>query len=640
MWDEYRWIVVVGAFLAVFTAYGIGANDLANAFGSSVGSKALTVKQAVVIAAVFEFLGAFLLGSHVTDTVRGKIAKIEFFYDAPEIYMYGMLCVIAATGLWLLIATYFELPVSTTHSAIGGVVGFTLASRGGEAVVWAERSDDFPFFKGIGAIVFSWVFSPVACAILAGFFFFTTRFFVLKHENSYERSFWAFPVLVTVAVFVNVFFILNKGAKSIDSIKNMDISEAAWISVVVAVGCGIVAILLAKFVLKRLVERDLAARAAAIEAAKAAKAEGKPEAEEDAEDKPRSRMQSLFKAVSRGVDQDLHAVVDEDDNVGGVHSSTVVYDNKTEESFKYLQVFTAICDSFAHGANDVANSVGPFAGLYVVYKLERLEKKTEAIKNDMYWILALGGIGIVLGLATYGYVIMRAIGVKLTKITPSRGFAIELGSALVVALGSRYGIPLSTTHCQVGATIGVGMLEGIKGVNWMIVPKIVIGWVITLIVAGFTTALLFSQAAYAPSMFGVRDVNHYRLYITNYAEDFSVRAEALATTTASCGASSSTDADGNTTWTFTDAQCKAIYDGAVEAKALAQRYVDFQATQHQSPDDLGRLLCRVNNVLEAIYARFGSGNFATSTYGTTPTGIGARVFDTSSNNAFCAAAGL
>ncbi|CAG9467864.1 unnamed protein product [Pedinophyceae sp. YPF-701] len=637
MWDEYRWIVVVGSFLAVFTAYGIGANDVANSFGSSVGSKALTIKQAVLIAAVFEFLGAFLLGSHVTGTVRKSIAKIEDFYDIPELYMYGMLCVIAATGLWLLLATYFELPVSTTHSAVGGVVGFALTARGGDSVVWAASADEFPYFKGVGAIVFSWAFSPVCSGGVAAVFFWLARFFVLKHENSYERSFWAFPVMVFVGVFVNAFFIINKGAKSIKAIKNMTTDTAAWISVVVAVGAFIFAVILAKFYLKKIVERDLQRKEEA-EAARIAK-EKEPKTEEP-EAAPLSKKESFFKSLSRGLNEDVHGVIEEQEDVNAVHEFTVQYDHKTEESFKYLQVFTAICDSFAHGANDVANSIGPFAGIYLVYKIERLESKTGAIEDDMYWILALGGIGIVLGLSTYGYIIIRAIGVKMTKITPSRGFAIELGSAFIVALGSRYGIPLSTTHCQVGATIGVGLLEGVKGVNWMILPKIIFGWVITLIVAGFTTSLFFAQGAFAPSIYGVRDVNHYRNYISSYAIDFGTRAETLVTTTDAnnCGATSTQDADGNTTWSFTNAACQSIYDQAVEIVRLGNLYIPSKQTQRLSPDDPARLLCRINNLDEAITARYASAKMGESTYGT----VAAEhtVFDTDSNAAFCTAAGL
>ena len=235
-----------------------------------------------------------------------------------------------------------------------------------------------------------------------------------------------------------------------------------------------------------------------------------------------SKIKSLFRTVTQGLQEDVHDVVGEDDHVGEVHYSAENFDARTEESFKYLQVFTAMCDSFSHGANDVANAVGPLAGMYQVYRFSELTSKTDAdMVNDMYWILAIGGGGIVLGLSTLGYVMMRAIGVKLTKITPSRGFAIELGSAIIIVIGSKLGLPLSTTHCQVGATIGVGLLEDAKGVNWSIVPKIVIGWIITLVVVGFSVALFFALGAYTPSSYGVRDVNEYRKKINDFIEKLS-----------------------------------------------------------------------------------------------------------------------
>lgn len=192
----------------------------------------------------------------------------------------------------------------------------------------------------------------------------------------------------------------------------------------------------------------------------------------------------------------IHDAIDEGDVVASVHENQEKFDVKTEEAFKYLQIFTAICDSFSHGANDVANSVGPFAAILTTYEMGRLNKKNDVPK----WVLAFGGAGIVVGLGTYGYNIMRAIGVKLVAVTPSRGFAIELGAAIVIAIGSYLGLPLSTTHCQVGAEIGVGALEGHLGVNWKFMAKIFTGWVFTLIIVGATSATMFAFGVFGPSI--------------------------------------------------------------------------------------------------------------------------------------------
>ncbi|CBJ33891.1 high affinity phosphate transporter [Ectocarpus siliculosus] len=144
--DQFLWILIVAAFGAFFAAFGIGANDVANAFATSVGAKALTIKQAVVLAGVFEFLGAVFLGSHVTKTIRKGIADIECFQDNPGILMYGNMCVVYTTGIWLLLASFFELPVSTTHSTIGGIVGMAMTYRGAGCVVWYEKNELFPYF--------------------------------------------------------------------------------------------------------------------------------------------------------------------------------------------------------------------------------------------------------------------------------------------------------------------------------------------------------------------------------------------------------------------------------------------------------------------------------------------------------------
>lgn len=182
------------------------------------------------------------------------------------------------------------------------------------------------------------------------------------------------------------------------------------------------------------------------------------------------------------------------DDVIEMLSKAEKHDDRAELGFSYLQVFSACFDAFAHGANDVANSIGPMAAVYAIWESGEVEKK-----NEMpLWILGLGGVGIVAGLLLYGYNIMQAIGMELTKLSASRGFSIELGAALVVLTGSRFEIPLSTTHCQVGATVGVGMTEGVGNVNWKLFAKIVAGWILTLIVASVLTAAVFSYAVYSP----------------------------------------------------------------------------------------------------------------------------------------------
>merc|ERR1712023_155079 len=217
----------------------------------------------------------------------------------------------------------------------------------------------------------------------------------------------------------------------------------------------------------------------------------------DDERSRRSLVSPIWDALSHSMKVDPHASIGTDSKVTAIHDNAEKFDPKAEAVFRYIQIFTAICDSFAHGANDVANAMGPFMAIYVIYHQGEVGKSADA-GDDAYWILALGGLGIGIGLLTYGYKIMRAIGVKLAVVTPSRGFAIELGAAIVIIMGSYLGLPLSTTHCQVGATTGVALLEGKKGVNTWVLFKTVVGWFITLVVVGTSTGLLVAQGIYAP----------------------------------------------------------------------------------------------------------------------------------------------
>lgn len=514
MWDDYVWIVVVGSFLAFFTAFGIGANDVANAFATSVGAKAITIPQAVIIAGIFEFAGAVLLGSQVTDTVRKKIADREEFEDDPEVLMYGMLCVLAATGIWLTLASFLELPVSTTHSVIGGIIGMALAAKGNDAVVWYKFDDDksaLKKFSGVAPVIASWVISPFLSGCFAVILFGSVRTLILRKEDSERRAYLFFPLLVGLTVTINLYFIIYKGfSRKIEhhgrKRKLKDIL-GDWAHFVTW-GAGILsALIVAVVVVPRLKVKVAQTKAHRLNSEKAAE-EGTlgKEGSKEVELEPVSQEGGFMKRIADRINShDVHAVIAEDNTVNTIHETTEKFDIDTEEVFKYLQVFTATCDSFAHGANDVANSIGPFAAIFMIYRKESSNSKATVPE----WILVLGGAGIVLGLATYGYNIIRAIGVKLIKVTASRGFAIELGAAIVIIIGSQYGIPLSTTHCQVGATVGVGLLEGTSGVNLMLLGKVVGGWIITLVVVGFTAAGFFAQGAYAPSIPNLRTMNRY-----------------------------------------------------------------------------------------------------------------------------------
>lgn len=208
---EYEWIVVAGAVTAFIAAFGIGANDVANAFATSVGSKAITIRQACFLAVVFEVSGAVLLGSHVTRTIRKGIADADCFAGQPEVLMFGSLCVIISVACWLLLASYLEMPVSTTHSCVGGMIGMTVVAHGPGCVVWYESATAFPYVKGVGAIVLSWFLSPLLSSAAAAALYTTVRAAVLRAPDSFERAFRVYPLLVGFTVAINAFFMIYKG---------------------------------------------------------------------------------------------------------------------------------------------------------------------------------------------------------------------------------------------------------------------------------------------------------------------------------------------------------------------------------------------------------------------------------------------
>ena len=321
---------------------------------------------------------------------------------------------------------------------------------------------------------------------------------MLRLKDSFKFCIYIFPIIVGCTVTLNTFYIVYKGAKGI-GLNEIPLEIACAWSFGLGSGSALLTIPIFKYYLQPFIENKL----------------NELQSEKIIENNDNFIIGNI-ELINNDNNQDdnnenhdnldnyFDSILNNDNKVLNIHENAEIFDEKTEEIFKTLQVFTAICDSFSHGANDVANAIGPYAAIYMIYKDNELKKKND-LDSDAYWILAMGGIGISLGLAIYGNNIIQAIGIKLCKITPSRGISIELASALTIITGSRLEIPLSTTHCQVGATIGVGLLEDIKnfsGINPNIFFKTLFGWIATLIFVSVSTGLLVSQGAYAPQTTG------------------------------------------------------------------------------------------------------------------------------------------
>lgn len=448
----YTWILVTGALNSFIDACGIGANDLANSFGTTYGSKVLTVPQIIILASIFEFTGAMVLGSPVTNTLAGSISNVAFFKSQPYVLMYGMLCALAGSSTWLYAATYLGLPVSTTHSIVGGIMGFSLVYKGVEGVVWLKSIPDFPYVAGFVPIVISWISSPIITAVISAGIYSTIRYWIIKSEHAMKRSVNFLPLVVFFTFWIEFFFILSKGAGSRIT---WDIGTTVWVSYCIAFVSSILSIGLIPILEKKIANYVV------------------PE------------LQIQRKDSILPINEKVEEHVDE------------VYDPRIEYSFSYLQIFTSICTSFAHGANDVSNAVGPLAAIWHIYQTGAVSSKIDVPP----WILVIGGSGIVVGLATYGVKIMEVIGKNITYISPSRGFAAELATALVVSFASKYGFPISSTQCITGAVVGISLCDKkLKDLNWKIMAKIFVSWIFTIIVTGSISAGIFAQGVYSPNM--------------------------------------------------------------------------------------------------------------------------------------------
>lgn len=408
--------MIMALIFGFYMTWGIGANDVANAMGTSVGSGAITVTTAILIAGVFEFTGAVVAGGNVTKTIRKGIIDPTPLVNSPEILIYGMLASLLAAGVWLAVASNRGWPVSTTHSIIGALVGFALASIGMEAVQWQK----------IGQIVASWVISPVLGGTLAFLIMTSIRTLILNTDHPVESAKRWSPIYLFLLGFVISLITLFKGLKHL----NIDLSVP--FSLLIATVFGTLVSIAGWFLISRV-------------------------------------------KIAASADRDYHFA-------------------NVEKIFAPMMIFSACAMAFAHGSNDVANGVGPIAA---VVGIVQSGGEVMLTSPTPIWILLVGGTGIVIGLATYGYKVMRTIGTRITELTPTRGFAAELAAASIVVLASRTGMPVSTTHIAVGAVVGVGFARGIGALDLRVIRNVVMSWVITLPVGGVLSALFF---------FGLRSV--------------------------------------------------------------------------------------------------------------------------------------
>ncbi|MFV1973155.1 MAG: inorganic phosphate transporter [Thiohalobacterales bacterium] len=402
--------IVLAVIFGLYMTWGIGANDVANAMGTSVGSGAITVKQAILIAAIFEFAGAFIAGGNVTRTIRKGIIDPSSMTANPEILVLGMLAALLAAGVWLMIASSRGWPVSTTHSIIGAVIGFTIAGIGVDAVQWGK----------VAQIVASWLVSPLLGGTIAFLLMISIRRLILNTDDPFQNAKRWGPGYIFLVGFIISLVTLFKGLKHLDF--ELSVGMSFMTALLFGLGTAVIGWLLINRV-----------------------------------------------TIDAEADRDFHFA-------------------SVEKVFTPMMIFTACAMAFAHGSNDVANGIGPLAAVVSI-----VQSGGEVTQDSSLplWILVMGGVGIVVGLATMGYRVMKTIGSHITELTPSRGYCATLAAAATVVLASRTGLPVSTTHIAVGAVIGVGLARGIGAIDLRVIGNIIISWVVTLPVGAALAALFF-----------------------------------------------------------------------------------------------------------------------------------------------------
>lgn len=393
-------ILSLATVFGLFMAWGIGANDVANAMATSIGSKALNMRRALVIAAVFEFAGAVLAGGEVTATIRKGIIDSSYFTLQPEVLVYGMLAALLAAGTWLLLASRQGWPVSTTHSIVGAIIGFTVAAVGFDAVKWDK----------VSVIAASWIVSPLFSAAVAYAIYQSIVKFILERPDPLASARLLSPIYIFLTVFLIALMTILKGLKHVDAGLSLSTTQTYG----TALALGVVVALVGRYFITH-------------------------------------------------IDFDEH-----DNREFGFYT--------VEHVFSILMIVTACSMAFAHGSNDVANAVGPVAAVISI-------AHTGAVGQQAVmpvWVLLIGGLGIVVGLATYGRHVITMVGSRITPLTPSRGFAAGIAASCTIVFASSTGMPVSTTHAVVGAVLGVGLVQGVKAIDSGAIYRIFVSWLITI----------------------------------------------------------------------------------------------------------------------------------------------------------------
>lgn len=454
--------------IGFYMAWNIGANDVSNAMGTSVGSGALTLRRAVILAAILEFSGAYFVGSNVSETMQHGLIDTTLFVTQPLILILGMCGALLGTGMWLQIASYFGWPVSTTHAIVGAIIGFGWAIGGMEAVKWSEFS----------AIVASWVISPLLAGAVSFFIFNILQKKILFALDPFEATKKTLPFLVFIVLFTFTLSLIFNGLKNLHL--TITFPEALGLALIAGLLGAVVAYLLVK---RRIPLNELNAPSPSRH----------PPQTVISLEKAMKHLQRVHVASFDETHSKVGKLLNEVQELSQSLKKETSFVERTseyrsvEKMFVFLQILSACFVAFAHGSNDVANAIGPVSAVLDIIDLG-VVSTTSPVPT---WLLAFGGIGIVVGLATWGWRVIETVGRKITELTPTRGFSAEFGAATTILIASKLGLPISTTHCLVGAVLGVGLARGMRAINLNMIRDIILSWVITIPASAMMSIIAF-----------------------------------------------------------------------------------------------------------------------------------------------------
>ena len=499
--DTLKWVVGVGSVVGMVMAYGIGSNDAANSWGTSVGSGAISLRWGCFVGGIMEWAGAVAVGYGVAKTIKGtaKIGSPTCFAcgmcnSAMSLYAIAMFSALLAAAIFLLLASTTWMPVSTTHAIIGGAVGATWAATAWRCLNWKLDG-------GLGGIVLSWVASPLLSGLIGSLAYFTTYYTIIKPKlggNPRRNAMIGIPVLYGMQAYVMLFLILMKAPATK---KRFTMNEFA----IYAIPAGVVLLVAGAiynhfYVKPRLPSNrkpDIEGeKPKEIEMPKAAEGEGALDEDVKSPDLDVTSPGSIMSSIQDKGKEAYDAMADVN-----MKKSDEVYTEEEQDAlyyFKALLVFVAALESFAHGSNDTGNATGAVSAI-----IQTFQEGTDACKKPEtpVWIMAIAGFFVFLGVNTFGYRVIKTVGTNIVDINFHRGWCVEFASTFTVIIATTISMPVSTTHCQVGGVVAVGLSAfGPKKVAWGLFGRIFATWVLTLPFSGGLAAAFV--AALRPAIYG------------------------------------------------------------------------------------------------------------------------------------------